>query len=106
MIICPDCVVDIHILGKNCLELVIDCISLEKEGLKLALDTTHMKWKLRRNGTLKPIYELESALGLLERNGYVISTEIDERLLGVCLNRKDAEICDNDIICWCARSGL
>jgi hypothetical protein len=105
MNICPDCCVDIHILGKDCLDIVCDCIILEEEGIMMALDTTHLRWKLQRNGVLKSYFDLELALGLLERNGYVISTEINERLLGVCLNRENAVIYD-EWICWCTGSSL
>jgi hypothetical protein len=80
---------------------------MESQGFSMALDVTHMTWKLQRNGILKPLYELETALGLLERSGYVISTEISERLLGVCLNRETAVIDgQNGIICWCTRTEL
>jgi len=106
MILCADCYMDVLEHGTNCLDLLIDCIELESVGFNIAIDPGHLYWRLNRDGVVRYYRDLEIALEILERNGYVISTEISERLLGINLNRKDAEICDNDIICWCARSGL
>ena len=100
MIICPDCCVDIHILGKSCLNLLADCIHIEEDDMLMAFDTTHYNWKLRRNGDVKPSYVLEYSLRLLEKNGYLISTEISQRLIGVKVNREGAVVYDG-WICWC-----
>lgn len=101
MIICPDCCVDVRILGVVCLQLLTDCIDYDAMDILLAFDTRHKTWRLRKNG-YRPSNDLQHALGLLERNGYLISTEISEYLVGVCVNWDKALYDEeSDIICWC-----
>lgn len=73
---------------------------MEEENMYLAFDSTHYHWKLRRSGYVRTFDELEHALRLLERNRYLLSTEITQRLIGVRVNREEAVIYE-DIICWC-----
>ena len=101
MILCPDCIVDVFILGRHCLDMLVDCIDMHNDGMLMAVDINHILWKLHRNGTLRPHKELERALETLEKCGYVISTEISDRLLGVSLNMERGKL-HGDIICWCS----
>ncbi len=101
MIICPDCRVDVIYLGKVCLALLTDCIEYEKQDILLAFDLRHKTWRLRKGG-YRPFYDLQHALGLLERNGYLISTEISENLVGIAVNWDRSHYDeDSNIICWC-----
>lgn len=106
MIICPDCCADVRILGVVCLQLLTDCLEFEEVDIFLAFDTRHKTWRLCKNG-YRPVNDLQHALGLLERNGYLISTEISEHIIGVCVNWDRADYDEErDIICWCAADFL
>ncbi len=100
MIICPDCIDDLINLGDPCFDLVVECLYLEEHDMYMAYDVTHYNWKLHRKGYVKPFDELELALRLAERNGYLISTEISHRLIGVRVNRLEAVEYDG-MVCWC-----
>ena len=105
MNICPECAIDVIMLGANCFELLTDCIDLESQGIHAAIDVRHMRWRLHRDGTYRMHYELQKALQLLEGEGYLISTEISQSLVGIAINREGIR-CENDFICWCTNNGL
>lgn len=106
MIVCHECLSDVCNLGNPCLHLLLDILIHEEENVLLAIDSRHRIWRSFKN-ECRPSQDLNNALVILERAGYLISTEISEHLVGVSINWDRADYDDeNDIICWCGREVL
>lgn len=106
MIICPDCCLQVLELGKPCLFLLMECLDYFEEDILIAFDTRHLRWKLKKSG-YRLSKDLEHSLALLEKRGYLISSEISEHLIGITVNWENTEYDDlNDVVCWCTKQRL
>jgi len=106
MIVCPECLLDVSELGGTCLQLLLDILIFEEEDILLAIDTRHRLWRTRKNG-YRPSQDINHALGVLERTGFLVSTEITQHIVGVSVNwdRADYDM-ESETICWCGTEFL
>lgn len=106
MIICRDCLEAIAELGNVPLQLLLDVLIYFEEDILLAYDTRHVRWRTFE-GELRPSKDVHQALTILEKKGFLVSTEIHLHLIGISVNWFIADYDDeNDTICWCSREFL
>jgi hypothetical protein len=97
--ICPECIIRVGNYNKNALELIFKSIISESD---FAYDGRGLAYKVGKKGHVKPLYMLINAVKLLEKKGYVVSTEISKDLIAIRINFENADFDEEShTICWC-----
>ena len=97
--LCPECIVRVSGYNKNALELIYRSIMSEAD---FAYDERGEVYKIGKRGHVKPIYMLFNAVKLLEKKGYVVSTEISKDIIAIRINFENADFDEEfSTVCWC-----